>query len=747
MKKQLLSVLAAISLSAFAQVPSVDWPTNQHAIFPAVSPTTAAPNKGVKFMEALDANNVWVIGRDYSNSRNWNWYSRSTNGGALFAGGNIYNDTTTFITANLEAIDANTAWVCAFKKVGPGGQQGGGAIHRTVNGGANWVNMTAPGMFTNTASFANWVVFFTPMVGVANGDPVNGGYEMWRTINGGLSWTPIPAGNIPPPLPGEFAIVNLYATLGSSNLWFGTNGNRMFRSIDGGITYSVSSIGPVTNTITEIAFSSPSNGCCFMINSGFGLELWNTYDGGANWSQITPLPANLGEFDITPIPGTGNIASYGATVGNSLISYSGDNGLTWTDWGSTGIPYVTGSFVDGTTAWAGSFNFVDGNNVAFNNIWKYTGPAITGTVLPSASFTVPLEVCMTGGSAAVIPGNMSTGSGVLSYLWNVSPAGPSISNPNAAAPTINFSAPGTYTIILTTSNNVGNNTTYWTVDVISCSAPVPTFTVDAAACSGFTVVPNNTSAGTPAPAYYWSVSPATNATVSSATAMNPNIQLGSGTYTISLLTSNASGTAVSTQVVNSSPCLAIPGFTMPSIVCWEDAVPTTANKIFNTFNTSANPPGVTGGNMTYTWSIKPPAGVSVLPSYTSQHLTQVKITNVTTTTQYTVTLMVRNPSGTVSYSSTINAGKCTGVSENTLASDLLVFPNPAHEQINVVLPASTNAYSVRLTNILGSVVYEDKAIKGSKETTVISLNNKPKGVYFLTVESNSEKVTKKIVVE
>jgi len=732
MKKQLLSIFAAVTVSTvFAQVPATAWSTNQHAIFP-----TSVANSGVKFMDAVDANVVWVTGIDYAApSRNYNWYSRSINGGALFAGGNIFSDTNTYVLANMEGIDANTAWVCSYMK----SSQGNGAIHRTTNGGANWVNMTAAGMFTNTAAFANWVTFFTPSVGIANGDPVNGEYEIWRTTDGGISWTQIPGSSIPNPLSGEFAIVNLYAKLGTSNLWFGTNGNRMFRSTDAGLTYSVATVGPSTNTITEIAFSSPLNGICIEVNSGGQAELYNSYDGGATWTQITPISANFGFFDIGNIPGTGNLASYGAGNTNQIISYSSDNGITWTDWGSTGIPYITGDFVDGTTAWAGSFDFVDATPTTFQNVWKFSG-SISGTVAPTAAFSLPATVCLSGPTATVIPVNTSTGSPSPTFSWSVLPSGATLSSATATAPTITFASANSYTVTLVATSTSGTNTTSWVVNVAACTAPVATFSIPVSACSNFSFATGNTSTGAPAPGYFWSVSPASNVTITpSAVAANPGIQIGTaGIYSITLMVTNPTGTAASTQTLNVAPCPPTSSFAL-SYSC-------NALNTFSTTTSSSNPPGVTG-SISYTWNVQPSAGVSYAPNIYSPN---VKVTlGAAASGNYTITAKVKNASGTTTVTQVVTADMylCTGINENNLEPNMSVYPNPAHEQLNIVLPATNDAYKIKLTNILGSVVFEDKTLKNSKESTTISLVGKPKGVYFLTVESNTEKVTKKIVVE
>src|ERR1044072_2890884 len=104
MKKQLLSIFAAVAVgSVFAQVPATDWSTNQNAIFPA---PTSVTFPGVKFMDAVDANVVWIHGFDAQNpNRAYNWYSKTTNGGTSFTGGNIFSETNTYVVPDIEGID------------------------------------------------------------------------------------------------------------------------------------------------------------------------------------------------------------------------------------------------------------------------------------------------------------------------------------------------------------------------------------------------------------------------------------------------------------------------------------------------------------------------------------------------------------------------------------------------------------------------------------------------------------------
>jgi aminopeptidase YwaD len=113
---------------------------------------------------------------------------------------------------------------------------------------------------------------------------------------------------------------------------------------------------------------------------------------------------------------------------------------------------------------------------------------------------------------------------------------------------------------------------------------------------------------------------------------------------------------------------------------------------------------------------------------------------------YTITLRATNSSGTASAVQTVTMDFCTGIIENkNLMSNLDVFPNPAKESLHISLPSGIDLYQVKLVNVLGAVVYDEKIV--NKENTVINLSNKPKGVYFLTVIANNEKVTKKIILE
>jgi hypothetical protein len=751
MKKQLLSIIAALAVgTVVAQTPSPSWSISQNAAF-------SNGSIGIKFMDAVDNNVLWVMGYDGTQGntrRNYNWFSRTINGGSTFTSGVIYSstttpligDTNTYVVANMEGVDANTAWVSAFKtktaNTANPNTQGSGAIHRTVNGGANWVNMTAAGMFTNASSFCDFVSFFTPSVGIVVGDPVNGEYEIWRTTNGGLSWNLLPAANIPNPSSStEYAITNLYYKQGTSNLWFGTNEGRIFYSNNSGLSFSVSApLGSASSTVTEIAFSTANDGVAYVYDSGAQFQLWHTSDGGVTWSQISPVDTDLGLNDVVGIPGTGYLVSVGAGTGNQIISYSSDNGVTWTDYGSTQIQYLTADFGSNTTGWAGSFS--DPTNPAIGGIWKYSGAAITGTTSPTAGFTIPSDICLSGPSVTVAPVDASTGNPAITYSWTSSPSA-GISAPTASNPVITFNTAGTYTISLTVTNGVGTNSTSQVINVLACSLPTVSFSTSTpTACANIKFNTNNTSTGgIPAPSYSWSASsPVTFSP--SAIAISPTIIANTpGTLTISLVATNSQGTVGASQVVTVQACSPDINFTLPTPLYFCSSDYTFAT--FTTSNTTQVVPGV--GANTYTWSVAPSSGVAITNQFIIN--TSIKITNATIAT-YTVTLKAKNASGTSTVSQTMGVDFCTGINEqNSLAANMLVYPNPAHDQLFVSLPAGTGAYKVEVINLLGSVIYSEKVAKDGSGTVELNLAGKPKGVYFLTVEANNQKATRKIIIE
>jgi len=464
MKKSLLTILslATIGSAVAQQTPSPSWTITQNASFSVTS-------AGIKFLDAVDANTVWAIGTDgTAPARNYNWWSKTTNGGTSYTSGNCYADTNTYVLANLEGIDGNTAWVSSYLKA----SQDRGGVHKTTDGGANWVNMlTAPMFSVAGGSFVNLVSFLTPSIGIVQGDPITIGgsleFEIYKTTDGGANWAAIPGANIPNPLGGEFGLVNIYTKQGTSNYWFGTNKNRIFRSTDAGQTWSVaaqmtSTMGAVLG-VNDIAFTDANNGVAAVYFGPTGqgtLSLWNTTNGGATWSVIPSVDPNFGKNDMCNIAGTSWFASAGAGAGNNIVSFSSDNGVTWNSWGGANIQYLYIDFVNPSTGWVGSFS---SNTLASQGgIYKYSGASLLQPA--SASFTIAATNCTNVGVPVT---NNSGGNPFPTYSWSVSPNA-TISNSTATNPLFTFTVSGTYTITLSATNPSNTSVTTRTISIANC---------------------------------------------------------------------------------------------------------------------------------------------------------------------------------------------------------------------------------------------------------------------------------------
>ncbi len=401
MKKSLLFIaISFLSIGANAQiVPSPFW-TNQSANYPNVS-------TGTQWFDAIDANNVWALGYNGTlPNANFNDYTRTNNGGTTYTAGLVYPDTLTYHPSSIEGIDPTTAWVTSYLNT----TLNKGAIHTTTNGGVTWTNMTAVNMYTNNTSWADFTAFCTATVGITLGDPVSGEFEIHRTTNGGATWSAVAGTAIPNPLGGEYGITDLYTKFGANDIWFGTNLGRIYHSSNQGQSWTVASvIGG--SYITKIAFRSALNGIAYTNNAG--SPAFTSTNGGISWTAITPIDPNMGKNAICVIPGTNMYASCGAGVGNNVISYSTDDGLTWNNWGGANVQYLEIEFVSNSVGFAGGFS--DPGTPGLDGMFKYSGvPLGVSTVgIPYSSLemypnpstgivTIDLQPTKEGGSLFVI---------------------------------------------------------------------------------------------------------------------------------------------------------------------------------------------------------------------------------------------------------------------------------------------------------------------------------------------------------
>jgi hypothetical protein len=90
----------------------------------------------------------------------------------------------------------------------------------------------------------------------------------------------------------------------------------------------------------------------------------------------------------------------------------------------------------------------------------------------------------------------------------------------------------------------------------------------------------------------------------------------------------------------------------------------------------------------------------------------------------------------------------SGISENSNASNLNAFPNPASEQLYIELNSEVPAtYTMRIFDITGTEVLSQQniVVSGQRIIEVDNFSELANGVYFITVSNSSGTATSKVV--
>ena len=360
MKTKLL--LLALGLATFAMTAQHDdyW-TGQDTGF-------SQESRGASDISIVDENVVWVRAHDGNPDTNNNIqeYTMTSDGGATWTAGTINIGSPTSGIAMIHGISATTAWLVAFPHAS-GDDQG---IFKTTDGGATW-NKQETASYSDAASFANVVYFWDENNGFAQGDPVDGYYELYTTTDGGTNWTRVPSSDIPEPETGEYGFTSQIFVTGDA-VWWTTNHGRIYRNYNKGVGAWEVFQSPISNFSSEsvsgeISFNDNDNG---YLTDNTGL-FWTTTNGGETWNPIFPggdgvvFPGN-----VAAIPGTNAVVVAGAgdLYGTAV---SQDGGATFTTICDT-EQHLDTRFINGTTGWSGSFY----SSETGIGIYKYTGPEI-----------------------------------------------------------------------------------------------------------------------------------------------------------------------------------------------------------------------------------------------------------------------------------------------------------------------------------------------------------------------------------
>lgn len=324
-------------------------------------------------------------------------------------------------------------------------------------------------------------------------------------------------------------------------------------------------------TIPSPNFVASNNGASFNFsNASAGATAYSWNFGDSQTSTLeNPNHYYLADGTYTVVLTASNAC--GTATSTQTVTVTTPPVANFTAAGNNGCAPITVTFNNTSSSNAAGFSwqFPGGDPASStdsNPVVNYTTPGIYAVILTASNaagnstvtqtdFVVaggePTAIFLTAVNGAELTLN-NTSSGATSYLWDF---GDGLTS-TQEAPTHTYSADGSYTIVLTSSNNCGTATSTQTVLVVT--APVANFAVSATAgCTPFTVVFDNQSSAN-ATSYEWTFQGGIPAI---STDENPSVVYNNpGIYSATLMATNAAGssTVVKSNLiqVNTTPVTA-----------------------------------------------------------------------------------------------------------------------------------------------------------------------------------------------
>ncbi|MBV6652221.1 MAG: T9SS type A sorting domain-containing protein [Mameliella sp.] len=242
---------------------------------------------------------------------------------------------------------------------------GSGRVYRTDNGGDTWdLQLQKSGSYFRCIGFADSLNGFLGNIGPNYFPNVSDPLPLYRTTDGGENWAPVPPSAIDGPMPTGLCAIHVIDSehivaagrVGSPAVWM--------RSTDGGSTWKSASLSAYIQMITDIYFTSPTNGYIFGGTSPSvqlsKARVLHTTDGGDTW---TPIYTGERTFELCwkasfPTNETVYVTllNYAPNYPERYIAKTTDGGQTWEE-----LPFASNSqkefgigFVDELTGWIGT---------------------------------------------------------------------------------------------------------------------------------------------------------------------------------------------------------------------------------------------------------------------------------------------------------------------------------------------------------------------------------------------------------
>jgi subtilisin-like proprotein convertase family protein len=481
-------------------------------------------------------------------------------------------------------------------------------------------------------------------------------------------------------------------------------------SCQGTASVTITEPAAVTASImgTNVSCNGGTNGDAMVMAAGGPtgnyIYLWSN---GQTTQTITGLGA--GNYSVTindgSCQGTASItitepaAITASIIGNNVSCNGGTNGdaMVMASGGPTGnytYLWSNGQTIQTAISLAAGIYTVTVNDGTCQGTATVT---ITEPAQLAASTSSTPETCspgMDGTATAMVTG----GSGNVSYSWSTSPVQTTVTATGLTA--------GNYTVTITDAL-CGPITASLTVN--ASSSPAITTSNDTSICAGSTVSLFVTGGGT----YAWDNGAGSNDTI---------------------MVSPAATTVYSVTVDNGNGCMGTVQVTVTVI----QPVTATYTYAFGNPASIVNFTNSSGNATAYSWDFGDGSAIdnSSDPSY-----------NYAMDGTYTVTLVAENSCGSDTTMQMITIFT-TGIGTNGAAT-MQVSPNPSEGTFILSIEnADLSTLNIEVTDMQGKLVYSAKEENiTSSFRSQIDLHTAAKGIYYLRLNTGSEMITKKIVIQ
>lgn len=187
-----------------------------------------------------------------------------------------------------------------------------GAIFKSLDGGSSWLKVQTVSDTLGAGSYMTRVsILDSGNLIVSNRNPI-----IYRSANYGMAWQQIQ-------IPTNSAVITDAMYFRGLNLGFiGNHFGEIFKSIDGGSSWTRVHANPIFNPITDI--NCPTDSICYARTS-LPNKLLKTSDGGNNWYSLNTAPHSYIRGGLHAI----NRDTLVIVTSNSLIFRSLDGGTSW----------------------------------------------------------------------------------------------------------------------------------------------------------------------------------------------------------------------------------------------------------------------------------------------------------------------------------------------------------------------------------------------------------------------------------